>query len=593
MDEGLRAIYGESPEDLSVVTPGGSRLTYWLMRIVGWLAFAAVLIFAVTVLSSRGWFMNQGYAPLVLAVEMPVEIKSGEAVTIKVPYENPENIPLAQLEVNVNLPPSFIVTRMDPVPFDEKELIFTLGSVAAHGKGVISIEGTWIVTTPSTNTVQAIAGYKPANFSSDFSQIATASVSTKSSVLALGVTGPEKATPGAVLAYVVKVTNSGSLPVKGAVVTLSPPTGFTVAKSTPTFSAGERPKWTFENIDAGKEVSITVSGSFASDVTDVEQMKAEVSLPVGTGIDSKTLVQAAGMVPTDVSGGALRLTLVGNGLSGDTSVAPGDALRLGYRLENTGTTPLSDAAVTLDFQPGTGVPITWSKASLDGGVLNKDGVIFDAKKIGVINPADKKSFNLLFPVKAELAPTDVDTFTVIARATVAGSTIQSSPLTVHINAAVALTASAHYFSTDGAPIGEGPLPPAVGSGTTFEVMWTIPHALHPLEDLVVTATLPPGVTFAGNVASDLGKVTYDASANIVRFDATGITKEAAVIHAKFYVKATPTAADVGKVMKILSGSALRVTDSTTSNRIEKEADALTTALPEDKFAEGKGIVAAN
>jgi hypothetical protein len=123
-------------------------------------------------------------------------------------------------------------------------------------------------------------------------------------------------------------------------------------------------------------------------------------------------------------------------------------------------------------------------------------------------------------------------------------------------------------------------------------MWTITHALHPLEDLVVTATLPPGVTFAEGAASDLGKVTYDASANIVRFDATGITKDAATIHAKFYVKATPAAADVEKAMKILSGSALRVTDSVTTNRIEKETDALTTTLPDDKFAEGKGIVVA-
>lgn len=102
--------------------------------------------------------------------------------------------------------------------------------------------------------------------------------------------------------------------------------------------------------------------------------------------------------------------------------------------------------------------------------------------------------------------------------------------------------------------------------------------------------MPPGVTFADGGASDLGKVTYDASANIVRFDATGITKDATTIHAKFYVKATPSSADVGKAMKLLSGSALRVTDSTTTNRIEKEADIITTALPDDTYALGKGIV---
>ncbi len=470
MDEGLRAIYGDTPEDLSIVNQSGSRLTFWLSRIVGFLAFAAIIIFAVSLLASRGWFMNQNFSPLTLAVEAPTEVKSGEAVTIKIPYENPEKVPLASLLIDVNLPPSFLITKMSPLPTDADRLIFTVGSVGSHAKGSIIIEGTWIVTTPSTNTIQAIANYKPANFSSDFSQIATASVSTKASVLALAITGPDKATPGADVAYTLKVTNTGTLPVRGAVVSLTPPTGFSLSKSVPASTPGERPKWKFDNIDAGKDVTIKVNGSFASDVTDVQQMSADVSFPSGSGIDAKTLVQATGIVPTDVTGGALRLTLVGNGLSGDTSVAPGEALSLGYRLENTGKTPLTDTVVTLDFQPATGIPLTWSKANLDGGVMTKDGVVFDAKKIGIINPAEKKSFNLSFPVKAELAVTDVDSFIVTARAVVGGSTIQSSPLTVHVNALVAFAASAHYFSTDGAPIGEGPLPPVVGTSTTFEVM---------------------------------------------------------------------------------------------------------------------------
>jgi len=592
MDEGLRAIYGDQPEDLSVVHQSNSRLTYWLSRVVGFLAFAALVIFSLSILASKGWFMNQNFTPLTLAVEAPAELKSGEVVTIKIPYENPENVPLASLSIDVNLPPSFVVTKMNPAPLNEHDLIFSLGSIGSHGKGAILIEGTWIVMAPSTNTVQAIASYKPANFSSDFSQIATASVDTTSSVLAASITGPDKATPGAEVSYVIKVTNSGALSAKGVVATLTQPAGFTISKSTPPATPGERPKWVFDKIDAGKEVSVTIKGAYASDVTDVQQMSADVSFPIGSGIDAKTLVQASSTVPTDVTGGALRLTLVGNGLSTDASVAPGDVLSLGYRLENTGKVAMSDVAVILDFQPANGIPLVWSKANLDKGVMNKDGVLFDAKTIGVVNPADKKSFNLSFPVKAELATTDVDVFTVVARATVGGSSIQSSPLTVHVNAAVAFAATVHYFSTDGAPIGEGPLPPVVGAGTTFEVMWTVTHALHPLDDLTVTATLPPGVAFAQGTASDMGKVTYDASANIVRFDATGITKDAGAIHAKFYVKATPASADLGKTMKLLSGSALRVTDSTTTNRIEKEAESLTTALPDDSFAAGKGIVIA-
>lgn len=594
MDEGLRAVYGHEPDDLHVVTNGGSKLTFYLTRVVAVLALAAVLVLGGFYLSSNGVLFNHTFAPLVLAVKVPETLKSGESTIITIPYENPENIPIASLEINVNLPPGFQVTKSTPEPTDAAEMIYKLGSVVPNGKGEIKIEGIWLTSTPSTSGVQAIASYKPANFDSDFSQIASATVKTTESVLVVKMEGPSVAQPGASITYSITVTNTGANTISDATLDLTIPTGFSISKSTPAFASGELPRWMLPDLKAAGETKVSVVGVYASDVNGDSTISAAVSLSSLATVSqpARPLTQAQTQIATAVSGGNIRLSLVANGLTGDVTVEPGKDLRLGFRLENTGTTPITDASVTLDFQPEKGVPIVWSKASLDGGVLTKDGILFDAKKMGTINPNEKKTFNLSFPIKAELAAGDLQAFTAIARATTAGSTILSTPVNVKVNAAVAFFGAAHYYSTDGAAIGTGPMPPVVGQETSYEVMWTITHGLHALEDLTVTAVLPTGITFGGNQASDAGAVTFDEKTRTVRWEITAIPVDSAALHGKFYVIATPEAADVGKLKKLLGSSSLRVTDSETQARIDRDLDPMTTELPLDTFAAGKGIIVA-
>ncbi len=592
MDEGLRAIYGHEPDDLHIVTNGGSRLTFFLTRAVAALAVLAVLVLGAFYLASKGILFNQQFTPLALAVEAPKTLKSGEATTITIPYENPQNVPIASLSVNVNVPPGFKVTKTDPIPSDPAEMIFTIGSVAPHAKGAITLQGIWLTETPSTSSIQAIASYKPANFDSDFSQIASANVQTDASVLTLTMDGPQTASPGGAVTYNMTLTNTGSVAVSQASLDLTMPLGFAITKSSPAFAPGELPKWTFDTLAPASVTKVSVTGVFASDVSGSSAVSAAVSLAAAgkTGESVQFLSQAEAHTATDVSGGNIRLSLVGNGLSGDVTVEPGKNLSVGVQIQNTGTAAITDASIILDFQPDKGVPIVWSKALLDGGVLAADGVHFDVKTIGALNPNDKKTFNLSFPVKTDFVAGDVQAFTVVAKATSGGSTVLSSPLNVKTSASVTFSATAHYYSTDGAPIGSGPLPPVVGQETSYEVMWSVTHALHPLENLTVTATLPAGVTYGGNQAADAGAIIYDDNTRTVRWDVAALTAGSAVVHGKFYVKVTPEAADAGQLKKILSGSSLRVTDSDTGARIDRDADPLTTDLPDDKFAAGKGIV---
>ena len=415
-----------------------------------------------------------------MEIEAPTEVNSGDPIQIIVRYANPSRTPVASLELDVNLPAAFVLSTALPEPTNVDELSWTLGSLGPHSDGQLVLNGVWLSAVPATTGLQALAAYRPGNFNSNFSDIATATVTTLSSNLSLDLTGPETATPGVELTYVAKVTNAGLEEFKATNLVVTLPTGFILTKSTPTLEAGADAEWAISALAAGASNEVTFTGSFAGDVSDVQQLSATLSIPDG----DRALAQAAAQTVTDVTGSDLLATLVVNGNADKATTELGGTLRLTVRLDNSGPTDINDASLVLDFKPDTGVPIVWNSASLAGGKLTSAGIVFDSKLIGVIKAGEKKTYNLSFPIQPALVDADVDEWRVTAFVSAGDTKIQTPVFPISMKASAELSASARFYSDSGAPIGEGPLPPKVGEATSYRVFWKIAKAVHELDDVV-------------------------------------------------------------------------------------------------------------
>lgn len=585
IEEGLQAIYGDDRSDLHTVERDGSKLTRLLTRLVLALALLAVLAFGGFFIYTTYFAQTTASKPLVMSVEAPAEVKSGEKTQIVVHYANPSRVPLASLELDVNLPAAFALSMAQPEPTDAVELIWNIGSLGAHSDGKLVLEGVWLSSVPATTNIQALAAYRPGNFNSNFSDIATATVNTLSSVLTLEVKGPETAVPGQALTYTATVKNTGLQTIVNPQVTLKLPDGFLLSSSTPELEAGADATWTVDSLIPEGTGEVTWVGAFASDVSDVQQFGVTVSVPE----EDRQLQQANTLWFTDVAGSDLQATLVINGNSDKATTELGGTLRLSVRLENAGDKQIDAASFVLDFKPDTGVPLIWKSAALAGGKLTTAGIAFDATTIGAIKPGEKKTFNLSFPVKDTLATTDVDEWNVTAFVTNGDSKVQTPPFPITMKTTVDLSATARFYSESGAPIGDGPLPPKVGEATTYRVFWKLDKAVHDLEGLVVSATLPPDVTWADRVLSSTGNIQFDATAQTVRWEISALPANETAT-AEFTVKLIPGDEDVATFVKLLSGSVLSATDATTDSLVEAEAEAFTTEIPTDTFAAGKGTV---
>lgn len=585
IENGLQAIYGDDRSDLKTVSRDSSRLTRILTRLVLLLALLTILSFGGFYIYTTYFATQVATEPLVMTVEAPAEAKSGEAVKIVVHYSNPTRTPLASLELDLNLPPAFALSTALPAPTNADELVWTLGSLGPKSDGQIVLEGVWLSAVPATTGIQALATYRPGNFNSNFSDIATASVATLSSVLSLELAGPETAIPGQELTYTAKVTNSGSADFKDASVVVTLPAGFILSDSTPKLEAGADAEWTLSTITAAGTSDIVFKGSFAGDVSDVQQFSAVVSVPE----NDRSLAQASAQAVTDVAGSDLQATLVVNGNTDKATTELGGTLRLSVRLENTSDKPIDTASLLLDFKPDSGVPILWSSSSLAGAKLTSAGIAFDSKLVGTIKPGEQTTYNLSFPIKPALGDKDLDEWTVTAYVTVGESKVQTPAFPISMKASVDLSAKARFYSESGAPIGEGPLPPKVGETTSYRVFWKINKAVHALDSLSVTASLPPDITWGDRVLTSTGNLQFDAATQALRWDISSLPANEEAT-AEFTVKLVPGEEDLDTFVKLLSGSVLSATDSDTKSSVADEADSLTTEIPEDTFATGKGTV---
>lgn len=585
VEAGLQAIYGDDRADLHVVERDGSRLTRLLMRLVLFLAITAILAFGGLFVYSNYFAGSTSNKSLAINIEAPQEVKSGEPVRLVVHYSNPARIPLASLELDVNLPPAFELTTSQPEPTNADDLLWTIGSLGPHSDGQIVLEGVWLSSVPTTTNVQALAAYRPANFNSNFSDIATATITTLSSVLSLEMTGPETGTPGGELTYTGKVKNNGTQALEATNFILTMPEGFILSSSTPALSPGADAEWELGALNPQEEMEIIWKGSFAADVSDVQQFSGMVSVPEG----DRDLTQVSGQWFTDVAGSDLQTTLVVNGNTDKATTELGGTLRLSVRLENAGDKDITGASLLLDFKPDNGIPMVWNSASLAGGKLTSAGVSFDATTIGTIKPGEKKTYNLSFPIKDVLAATDIDEWNVTAFVTVGDKKVQTPPFPISMKASADLSAKARFYSDSGAPIGTGPLPPKVGEATTYRVFWKIDKAVHELEDVTVSATLPPDVTWDDKALASIGNIQFDATTQTVRWQVSSLPANEEAT-AEFSVKLIPGEEDGGTFVKLLSGSVLSATDADTDALVEAEAESFTTEIPEDTFAAGKGTV---
>lgn len=589
----LRIIYsgtdGVIPDMTKLTSNKRSALRRFLLKSIIFLFVLSVVAWTGFFLFSNG-LINKKDA-LSIKIDGPSEIKAGQEVSFTIHYENTGTVPFATLEMSASLPSTFHITTTIPETTEKK--VWTIGSLTPKSDGVITINGIFLSEVPSSERLQTLFTYKPANFNSSFQQIEIYKINLDDSVLNLSINGPEKVLPGDEVEYIITTGQIEKNPMFNLRVTPVLPQDFTVASANPEFATGQS-YWNLPTLNPNEPKTFSIKGAYTSSANGEQTFGTHIGF-----MDQDTyLKQKEIQSKTEILGGSIGFHLIVNGSNTDQTIDAGKVIHGSVDYANQGTDTAKDVSFTLSLDAdGKTIPIDWNKAEMSGGKRNGNSITWNKSSLNQLSSLKPKDAGVIDFTLPMLTNTSVDHLT-IKLATEIGSvgdinttrSIESTPIIISINSNATLKTESRYFTEEGQPIGSGPLPPKVGQTTSYRVYWNISNSLHDLSNIKISTTLPSGITWIEKKLTDIGDISFNSTTRTVTWNVTKLPGSIQKAGAWFDVSTNPTTKDIGKFITLTNTTSFTAKDMITKQDLASSVSNVTTELPTDTFANGKGTV---
>ena len=157
-----------------------------------------------------------------------------------------------------------------------------------------------------------------------------------------------------------------------------------------------------------------------------------------------------------------------------------------------------------------------------------------------------------------------------------------------------LTFTARSFRNIGPFSNAGPIPPQADKESTYTITWTITNTNNDLKDTIVTAVLPTGVDWKGEISPLGERLVFDSEARILSWDignvslGTGFTYSAKEV--SFKVGITPSLNQVGSVPSLLTNLKAEAIDTYTETKVVSQSNSVNTLYSDPSYNSGDNVV---
>ena len=140
----------------------------------------------------------------------------------------------------------------------------------------------------------------------------------------------------------------------------------------------------------------------------------------------------------------------------------------------------------------------------------------------------------------------------------------------------------------------GAIPPKADTESTYTINWVLTNTTSDLKSTVVKASLPPGVSWKGEISPSSEKITYDPNTRMVTWDignvlaGTGFTNSAKQVY--FKVGIVPSLSQVGSMPDLATQIRVTSVDTHTGSDIKLNGTSATTRFSDTSFSSGQDVV---
>lgn len=592
-----KAFASDPPHDMTKMTrtPSKKRSYRRFVLVVSIILAVSAAVTGFFVFTSAQRFTGQGVS---VAVAAPETIASGGDVTITIRYDNREAVKLRDVQLAVTYPDGFTFTSASTDPTNEAKNAFAIEDLRPGFGDQLVIQGLLVGDVGASRTFIATLSYVPETFNSEFTTRGEAAVTLADSVLDVKFNGPERVVPDAEAEYTIVYTNQSKTRVDEARITLNNPDGFTLVSADPAVETDRT--WTIRALDPYNSRTITIRGRFSGEVGTLRDLAVSAGL-IGSDVTFK--LQTEKHLLVQLIRPDLGLTLVVNGSSDDQTTLSGSALKYSLQYANRTDEQIADVEFRLTIEG----PVDWDSLS-STHAPRRDGTVLiwtkaELADLAGIKPGGEGEITLSIRSSDPGSDAPSGGLSITSQAVISGNapelggtiSASSDPLTVRISTVATLTTEARYYTDDFVKLGDGPIPPVVGSTTRYRIAWSLENTVNDVTGVTVNTTIPEDVFWTGrSVEASVGTLAFDATTRTVTWSLdripAGVGVKTGKLTATFDVSITPTASDAGKVMVLTDGAKFTGRDAFSSAELKNTRDALTTNCDADQYARGQGQV---
>lgn len=559
-----------------------------------------------TVLGSLALFLylRSGGQEARIAIFGRSPIESGEIVTIPIALKNVSKSVLREAEVSVVFPESSLLIedgaeREVPPRFTKK-----LDNFAPGEEKTMQIKTRMFGSEGEEKKVEVVLLYRPENLGARFSTKASYVFVVGRVPLALAWGMPSLLSSGQEVLINVRYTSSAKAEFGNLSLRMHYPPGFKFVSANPQPDTDED-IWRIGTFEPGEEGEIHIRGSVSGEEGEVKPFRAELGVYSDLTKEWKPYSESVSEASIAVS------PLAVQGMYEETRdkiVEPGSMLSFTVKYKNNTPYTIKNVSLRASLEE---IPQSAKERVLEftSLLIDKNGV-FDARthslvwgpgntqELGEVKPGAEGVFT--FRIKTKERPVirtaEDKNITLALKSKIEAAGVPEELAGTRVSAEDAVffkvntkTLFSGHSLYRASPIpNSGPLPPKVGSKTTYTVVWEAKNFTNTVENAEVRASLPPNVKWENKISPGDTRITFDPASGEVRWRigqlkaGTGILTPTLV--GAFQVSLIPSEADVGDSPVLVSESKFTGTDGFTGKQIEEKISRFTTELHDDPLA---------
>lgn len=600
-EKGLRYGWEETSDPEYILQEGlqKKKRKISLMKII----FIIAVILFITSASVLGYFWFKGTnivsgKNIDIRVRGPVHVNGGEATLLDVYIENKNTSPLELADLKIDFPKGSMT-------IDGEELgrkTQPLGRIEAGASLKKSFSVFFFGEENEEKKMKFSLEYRLEGSNAIFVKDNQYSLRIARPPVGVSILIPQKVSANEEMNVEIETVSNSEIIMKDLVLQVDYPAGFQFLRANPEPNIKNN-TWEIGDLSASQQRNFKITGFVVGQDLEEKAFRAKVSINKnGNFINYGSAAEGVVIKRPD-----LDLTILLNSRDVEENIAfSGGPIKGEVVWKNNLSSGVRNAAIELKIR---GEAVNEGSISIDKGFYRTSDktIVWNISSLPGLNliaPGEggvgKFAFNILKPLP--IRSPDNKNFVITLEANINGRTASESLGDVEIkNSAnkeikiASFLQLANYILHYSGPFkNTGPMPPKVGSETTYAVIWSLGNTSNDFSEVKITSFLPPYVKFLNKFSPQDANFSFEESTGKVVWSVGEVSAGTGIIQpAKelaFQISFLPNLTQVNNFADLILETTLEGRDNFISNTLNEKKPPLNTELKSDPrfiYKEGK------